>query len=116
MAFWRAGSTSSGRVAFTLNTDLAGDGELGGVFAVLPKQVREEAAACVDEPVTYLGKEERFRTLIQLVTAHKHSQKNKMCSLLLQHLSETLNLCPDSSRHSSQIYSSPAETDPRPVI
>lgn len=42
---------------FTFSTNLAGDGELGGIFAVLAKQVREEAATCVDEPVAYLEKE-----------------------------------------------------------
>lgn len=45
-------------MTFTFPTNLAGDGELGGIFAVLAKQVGEEAATCVDEPVTYLGKEE----------------------------------------------------------
>lgn len=48
-------------VAFTAN--LAGDGELGGIFAILAEQVGEEAATCVDEPVTYLGREEEILAL-----------------------------------------------------
>lgn len=51
---------------FTFSTNLAGDGELGGIFAVLAKQVREEAATCVDEPVAYLEKERECLALTQL--------------------------------------------------
>lgn len=47
-------------MAFTLTADLAGDGELRGVFSILAKQVGEEAAACIDEPVTYLRKDKRI--------------------------------------------------------
>lgn len=43
-------------VALISTYNLARDGELGGIFAVLAKQVREQAATCVDEPVTDLGK------------------------------------------------------------
>lgn len=48
------------RVAFTFTANLAGDSKLGGIFAIFAEQVREEAATCVDEPVTYLGKEEEI--------------------------------------------------------
>lgn len=48
-------------MAFTFSANLAGDGELGGIFAVLAEQVREEAATCVDEPVTYLGEKKKKR-------------------------------------------------------
>lgn len=60
MAFWGARSTACGRVAFTFTTELAGDGELGGVFPILAEQVREEAATCVNKPVTYLLKDDKF--------------------------------------------------------
>lgn len=73
-------------MAFTLNTNLAGDGEFGGVFAILPKQVRKEAPPCVYEPVTYLGKEEGFSNINK--TAYmddSHLQKNKLCSFTICH-------------------------------
>lgn len=54
-------------MAFTFTTNLAGDGELGGIFAILAKQVREEAATCIDEPVTYLGKEAEFLSYTELI-------------------------------------------------
>lgn len=57
VAFWRDGSTSIRRVAFIFTANLAGDGKLGGIFAILAKQVREEAATRIDKPVTDLGKE-----------------------------------------------------------
>lgn len=44
-------------MAFTFATNLAGDGELSGVFSILAKQVREETSTGIDEPVTYLGKD-----------------------------------------------------------
>ena len=65
--FWRAGSTSIRRVTFNFTTNLARDGELGGVFSVLPKQIREEAPTCVDEPVTYLGIDGRFLASTELI-------------------------------------------------
>lgn len=43
-------------VALISTYNLARDGKLGGIFAILAKQVREQAATCVDEPVTDLGK------------------------------------------------------------
>lgn len=43
-------------VALISTYNLARDGELGGIFAILAKQVREQAATRVDEPVTDLGK------------------------------------------------------------
>lgn len=44
-------------MAFIFTANLAGDGKLGGIFAILAKQVREEAATRIDKPVTDLGKE-----------------------------------------------------------
>lgn len=52
---------------FTFTTNLAGDGELGGIFAILAKQVREEAATGIDEPVTYLGKEMEYLSYTKLI-------------------------------------------------
>lgn len=53
-SLWRAASTSIRRVPFVSTTNLTRDGELGGIFAILAKKVREQAATCIDEPVTYL--------------------------------------------------------------
>lgn len=39
---------------FIFSSNLARDGELGGIFAIFAKQVREQAATCIDEPVAYL--------------------------------------------------------------
>lgn len=58
-AFWRAGLAPVRLVAVAFGPDLAGDGELGGILAILAEQVGEEAAACVDEPVTYLERIKR---------------------------------------------------------
>lgn len=63
VAFWGAASAPAGRVDFASPANLAGDGKLCGVLAVLTKQVGEEAATCIDEPVTYLGKEEEIPAL-----------------------------------------------------
>ena len=62
-----AGSTSVRWVAIAFTTNLSGDGELGGVFSILAKQVREEAATCVDEPVTYLGREVKCLAWAELI-------------------------------------------------
>lgn len=50
---------------FVFTTYFTRDGEFGGIFAVLAKQVREQAASCVDEPVTNLEKREE--------SGHKHN-------------------------------------------
>ena len=55
---WRAGPPAVGRVSFSFSADFAGDCELCGVFPVLAKQVGKQPTACVDEPVTNLGKKE----------------------------------------------------------
>lgn len=56
MAFCEGDASSAGGVPLISTYNLARDGELGGIFAILAKQVREQAATCVDEPVTDLGK------------------------------------------------------------
>lgn len=56
VAFCEGDASSAGGVPLISTYNLARDGELGGIFAILAKQVREQAATCVDEPVTDLGK------------------------------------------------------------
>lgn len=45
-------------LGFTDN--LTGDGELGGIFAILAKQIRQKAAAGIDEPVADLRKQTKI--------------------------------------------------------
>lgn len=52
--------------------DLTGDGELGGIFAILAKQIRQKAAAGVDEPVADLGKQKRYYSQKKKKQQKKH--------------------------------------------
>lgn len=67
--FRGAGSRTVGCISFIFSADFAGDCELRGIFSIFAKQVREQSAPCVDEPVTDLVK--RGKISLELLKANR---------------------------------------------